>query len=75
MQGYLLTVLLLQQDSGYHFVYCFKDDISIGFLPAFEDVFAFNLNYFAGDYAAISGAIAFPGHSAYMPNPADNRPL
>ncbi len=40
-----------------------------------HDVFAFNLNYFAGDYAAISGAIAFPGHSAYMPNPADNRPL
>jgi len=39
-----------------------------------RDAFGFNLNYFTGDYSAISGLIVFPGTSGTMPT-GEYRPL
>ena len=35
--------------------------------PVARDAYGFNLNYFTGDYAAVSGKSIFPRHTAYMP--------
>jgi hypothetical protein len=32
-----------------------------------RDAYGFNLNYFTGEYSAISGKNPFPRHTAYMP--------
>ncbi len=40
-----------------------------------RDALGFNLNYFTGDYAAISNKTPFPGSSAFMPAGAFNRQL
>ncbi|WP_290708559.1 DUF6443 domain-containing protein, partial [Flavihumibacter sp. CACIAM 22H1] len=39
-----------------------------------RDAISFQLNYFSGDYAAISDRNPFPGHSAFLPN-GEYRPL
>lgn len=42
-----------------------------------KDAYRFSLNYFNGDYAAISASLAgvFPGHSSHLPGASDYRPL
>jgi RHS repeat-associated protein len=44
--------------------------------PVARDEVGFNLNYFTGDYSAINNTVnPFPGHTAYITNQDDNRPL